>query len=102
MPKQTQASPVFSVLLCALCVKSLLSLRKKKLLTQRAQRSTEKTEVARDASAVDRNEIQMLPVMNSLEQKILAAFDEPGARARSLADLGDPATVQGVVSQLVE
>ena len=44
----------------------------------------------------------MLPVMNSLEQKILAAFDEPGARARSLADLGDPATVQGVVSQLVE
>jgi len=40
--------------------------------------------------------------MNSLEQKILASFDEPGARARSLADLGDPATVKGVVSQLVE
>jgi len=40
--------------------------------------------------------------MDSLEQEILAAFDKPGARARSLADLGDPATVEGVVSQLVE
>jgi glutaredoxin len=40
--------------------------------------------------------------MNSLEQKILAAFDEPGARARSLADLGDPATVQALVPRLVE
>jgi len=44
----------------------------------------------------------MIPVMNSLEQKILAAFDGPGARERSLADLGDPATVKGLVSQLVE
>jgi glutaredoxin len=44
----------------------------------------------------------MIPVMNSLEQKILAAFDGPGARERSLADLGDPAIVKGVVSQLVE
>jgi len=40
--------------------------------------------------------------MNSLEQKILAAFDGPGARARSLADLGDPAAVKGVVSLLAE
>jgi glutaredoxin len=40
--------------------------------------------------------------MNSLEQKILATFDGPGPRARSLADLGDPATVKVVVSQLVE
>jgi glutaredoxin len=44
----------------------------------------------------------MIPVMNSLEQKILAAFDGPGARARCLADIGDPATVKSVVSQLVE
>ena len=40
--------------------------------------------------------------MRSLEQKILAAFDGPGARERSLADLGDPATVKGVVSQMIE
>lgn len=40
--------------------------------------------------------------MNSLEQKILAAFDGPGKRTRSLADLGDPATVNGIVSQLTE
>jgi len=44
----------------------------------------------------------MVLIMNSLEQKILAAFDGPGARERSLADLGDPATVKVVVSQLVE
>jgi glutaredoxin len=44
----------------------------------------------------------MVLVMNSLEQKVLAAFDGPGARARSLADLGDPATVNGIVSQLTE
>jgi glutaredoxin len=40
--------------------------------------------------------------MDSQEQKILATFDGPGARARSLADLGDPAIVRGVVSKLVE
>jgi glutaredoxin len=40
--------------------------------------------------------------MNSLEQKILAAFDGSGPRTRSLAELGDPATVKGVVPQLVE
>ena len=40
--------------------------------------------------------------MNSVEQKILAAFDGPGVRSRTLADLEDPATVKGVVLQLVE
>lgn len=40
--------------------------------------------------------------MNSLEQKILATFDRPGARVRALADFGDPASVQAGVSQLVE
>jgi glutaredoxin len=40
--------------------------------------------------------------MDSREQKILAAFDVPGVRSQSLADLGDPAIVKGVVSQLVE
>jgi glutaredoxin len=44
----------------------------------------------------------MIPVMNSLERKILAAFDGPGARARTLADLGDPAIIKQVASQLVE
>jgi glutaredoxin len=58
--------------------------------------------VACDASATDRNEIQIVLAMNSLEQKILASFDGPGARARSLADLGPSAVVKGVASQLVE
>jgi glutaredoxin len=40
--------------------------------------------------------------MDSLERKILAAFDGPGARARSLSGLGDPAIVKGVATQLVE
>lgn len=40
--------------------------------------------------------------MNSLEKKILAAFDGSSRRARSLVELGNPATVGGVVSQLVE
>ena len=44
----------------------------------------------------------MFPAMDSLEQKILAAFDGPVARARSLADLGEPAIVKSVVLQLVE
>jgi glutaredoxin len=38
--------------------------------------------------------------MDALEQKILAAFDALGAR--SLADMGDPAIVNGAVSHLVE
>jgi glutaredoxin len=40
--------------------------------------------------------------MDSLELKILAAFDGQGARAQSVADLGDPAIVKGAVTQLVE
>jgi glutaredoxin len=44
----------------------------------------------------------MFPTMDSLELKILAAFDGPGARARSLSGLGDPAIVKSVASQLVE
>jgi glutaredoxin len=42
----------------------------------------------------------MIPVMDSLEQKILAAFDGPAARP--LSELGDPAVVKLVVSRLVE
>jgi glutaredoxin len=42
----------------------------------------------------------MFPVMDSLEQKILAAFDGPSVRA--VSGLGDPAIVKRVVSQLVE
>ena len=42
-----QASPVFSVLLCVLCVKALISLRPEKLLTQRTQRSTEEEHTER-------------------------------------------------------
>ncbi len=44
----------------------------------------------------------MLPVMDSLEQRILAAFDGPGARARALSDLGDSAIVKSAARQLVE
>ena len=40
--------------------------------------------------------------MDSLEQKILAAFDVPGARTRSLADIGDAAAVQGAALRLIE
>jgi glutaredoxin len=44
----------------------------------------------------------MNPVMDSLEQKILAAFDGPGARARALSDFGDPAIIRPVALRLVE
>jgi len=44
----------------------------------------------------------MFPAMDSLEQKILAAFDGPGPGARSLASLGDSAIVTGAASQLVQ
>jgi glutaredoxin len=44
----------------------------------------------------------MIPVMDSLELKILSAFDGPGARARFLSDFGDPAIVKPVALQLVE
>ena len=40
--------------------------------------------------------------MDSLEQKILAAFDRPGPRALSLADLGEHASASGAVARLVE
>src|ERR1700733_11250041 len=44
----------------------------------------------------------MFPVMDSLEQKILAAFDAPGPRERPIAELGDPSSVMAAVPQLVE
>jgi hypothetical protein len=44
----------------------------------------------------------MIPIMDSLEQKILAAFDAPGAHERSLSALGDPVTVKEAASRLVE
>jgi glutaredoxin len=40
--------------------------------------------------------------MDALEQKILAAFDGPGERERSLSGLGDPAMVMDIVSHLAE
>src|SRR6266403_880615 len=43
-----------------------------------------------------------LYVMDSLERKILAAFDRPGARKLSFADFGEPAAVSNAVAQLVE
>lgn len=44
----------------------------------------------------------MFPVMDSLELKILTAFDGPGPRTRSLSGFGDPAIVKSVASQLVQ
>lgn len=44
----------------------------------------------------------MFPAMGSLEQKILAAFDGPGAGARSLSGLGNPADVKAAALKLVE
>jgi glutaredoxin len=44
----------------------------------------------------------MLAGMDPLERKILAAFDAPGAPARSLADLGEPAAVKEAASRLIE
>jgi glutaredoxin len=46
--------------------------------------------------------IQMFVVTDSLERKILAAFDAPGGRARTLGELGDPAIVKEVVARLIE
>jgi glutaredoxin len=40
--------------------------------------------------------------MDSLERKILAAFDRLGARALSIADLDEPSAVSSAVAQLVE
>jgi glutaredoxin len=88
MPNLAQASPVFSVLLRVLCVKAFAFFKKGKALTQRTQRNTE-----REGEKLG---------MDSLELKILGAFDAPGAPVRSLSDLGDPALVKNAVSQLVE
>ena len=40
--------------------------------------------------------------MDPVERKILAAFDRPEARALSLSDFGEPATISGAVARLVE
>ena len=40
--------------------------------------------------------------MDPAEQKILAAFDRPGARALSLADFGEAAAVSGAVARLIQ
>jgi hypothetical protein len=42
MPNHAQASPVFSVHLCVLCVKALAFFKNGKALTQRTQREEEK------------------------------------------------------------
>jgi glutaredoxin len=44
----------------------------------------------------------MVLIMNSQEQRILAAFDGAGRQRRPLADLGDEAKVKEVVSQLLD
>jgi glutaredoxin len=40
--------------------------------------------------------------MDSLERKILAAFDHPGANKLSFANFGEPAAVSNAVAHLVE
>ena len=40
--------------------------------------------------------------MESLEQKILAGFDAPGARVRTLSDFGNLTAVREAASRLVE
>jgi glutaredoxin len=40
--------------------------------------------------------------MDSLERKILAAFDRPGALELSLANFGEPAAVSNAMAKLVE
>ncbi len=52
--------------------------------------------------SADRNGIQMGVVMDSLERKILEAFDARGVRTLSLADLGDPAAMKVAALQLVK
>ena len=42
------------------------------------------------------------PIMDSLERKILATFDRPGADALCPADFGEPAAIRNAVAQLVE
>jgi glutaredoxin len=40
--------------------------------------------------------------MEEITRSILAAFDRPGIRALSLADLGEPSKTESVVAQMVE
>lgn len=56
----------------------------------------------RRAFAAEGIEIQMVPGMQSLEKKILAAFDVSGARERSLTELDAAPGAAAFVSQLVE
>jgi len=44
----------------------------------------------------------MFAPMDSLERKILAAFDSPRPRTGSFADLGDPAITEEVVTRLLD
>lgn len=44
----------------------------------------------------------MAVVMDQLERKILAMFDKPGVRVRSVTELGDGASVQTAVTKLIE
>jgi glutaredoxin len=41
-------------------------------------------------------------MMDSLEQKILSAFDRTGARTLPVVELGDPSAIRGVVDHLIE
>jgi len=58
--------------------------------------------LARNASSKDQIALQLLPVMDSLQREILAAFDGTGARTRSLAELGGTSAAQDAVAQLVQ
>ena len=44
----------------------------------------------------------MFSAMDSLELKVLAVFEAPGGRERSLTELGDPSIVSDAVARLVE
>ena len=82
--------------LCALCVKPFGFQRRE----HRVHREEKKNR--QGAFATERNGIQIVSAMHELERKILVAFDQPGARTRSLADLGDPSTIKSAIAQLVE
>ncbi|MBZ5643205.1 MAG: glutaredoxin family protein [Acidobacteriia bacterium] len=41
-------------------------------------------------------------MLDSLDRKILSAFDRPGARALTLVQLGDPSETRATVGQMVE
>jgi glutaredoxin len=44
----------------------------------------------------------MMAPMEPLERKILAAFDSPDARRRSLGDFGDPAITEELIARLLD